>query len=161
VRWPRLLRRPESGRLRVPARRHLLQSGLRQAFAEEPLLLVTLRWVEGQILAGLGKTDRAETALLEARARFREYRKEYKAAMVGLDLAEVWLRRGKKGEVRELAADMLATFQRLGIQREGQRAVQYLVWACDRERITPRTVGHVRRFLGLLEHAPHLRFEAI
>ena len=139
----------------------LMGSGLRQALAGEPLNLLTLRWVEGQILAGLGKYDRSETALLEARAGFREHQKEYKAALVGLDLAGIWLFRGKKSEVRELAVDMLQTFQKLGIQREGQRALEYLVWAYERERLTPRLVAHVRGFLNRLERAPQLRFEVI
>jgi hypothetical protein len=139
----------------------LMGSGLRQALAAEPLNLLSLRWVEGQILAGLGKYDRAEAALVEARMGFREYRKEYNAALVGLDLAGVWLFRGKKSEVRELAMDMFQTFQKLDIQREGLRAIEYLVWACDRERLTPRLVGHVRGFLSRLEREPQLRFEVI
>jgi tetratricopeptide (TPR) repeat protein len=139
----------------------LMGSGLRQALAEETLGLVTIRWLEGQILVGLGKHDRAESAFMEARAGFLTHDKVYKAALVGLDLAGIWLYRGRKPEVRELAADMLQTFQKLGIQREGQRALEYLVWACDRERITPRLVGHVRSFLNRLEREPQLRFEVI
>ena len=139
----------------------LMGSGLRQALAEEPLNLLSLRWVEGQILAGLGKHDRAESAFMEAREGFREHRKEYKAALVGLDLAGIWLYRGKKNEVRDLATDMLQTFQKLGIQREGQRALEYLVWAYERERLTPRLVAHVRSFLNRLEREPQLRFEVI
>jgi len=139
----------------------LMGSDLRQAMAGEPLNLIKLRWLEGQIFAGLKKKDRAETALAEARAGFLAHQQEYNAALVGLDLAEVWLRRGKKAEVRELAAEMLDTFHRLEIRREGRKAVQYLLWACDRDRLTPRVVGHVRRFLGRLEHAPYLRFEAL
>ena len=37
------------------ASRLLLQSGLREAFAAEPLNLLKLRWVEGKIYAGLGR----------------------------------------------------------------------------------------------------------
>ena len=42
-----------------------------------------------------------------------------------------------------------------------RKALEYLVWAGERELLTPRVVGHVRRFLGRLEHEPHLRFEVI
>jgi tetratricopeptide (TPR) repeat protein len=139
----------------------LMGSGLRQALAEEPLNLLSLRWVEGQILAGLGKHDRAESAFMEAREGFITHDQGYKAALVGLDLAGVWLYRGKKNEVRDLATDMLQTFQKLGIQREGQRALEYLVWAYERERLTPRLVAHVRSFLNRLEREPQLRFEVI
>ena len=139
----------------------LLESGLRQAFAEEPLNLVTLRWMEGQIFAGLGKAGRAESALLEARTGFLGYRKEYKAALVGLDLAAVWLEQGKTEPVKELAADMLATFQRLGIQREALRALDALNRACQKQWVTPGVVRHVSRFLRQLERDPQLRFEAL
>ena len=45
----------------------LLQSGLREAFAAEPLSLLKVRWLEGRIFAGLGKAARAVTALGETR----------------------------------------------------------------------------------------------
>ncbi len=139
----------------------LMGSGLRQALAGAPLNLLSLRWMEGQILVGLGKHDRAESAFMEARAGFLTHEQGYKAALVGLDLAGIWLYRGRKPEIRELAADMVQAFQNLGIQREGQRALEYLVWACERERITPHLVGHVRSFLNRLEREPQLRFEVI
>jgi tetratricopeptide (TPR) repeat protein len=139
----------------------LLESGLRQALADEPLNLVTLRWMEGQIFAGLGKAGRAKSALLEARTGFLQHRKEYKAALVGLDLAAVWLEQGKPEPVKELAADMLATFQRLGIQREAQRALDALNRACQTQRATPGVVRRVSRFLRQLEREPQLRFEAL
>jgi len=139
----------------------LMESGLRQTLAGEPLSLVRIRWMEGQIFAGLKKPGRAEAALSEARAGFLEHNQGYNAALVGLDLAAVWLERGKNTEVKELAADMLATFQRLGIQREAVRALDYLNRACHKQRATPRIVRHVSRFLKQLEREPQLRFQAL
>ena len=139
----------------------LMESGLRQALAEEPLSLTKLRWVEGQIFAGLKKPTRSEAALSEARASFLEHNQGYNAALVGLDLAAVWLDRGKNAEVKELAADMLATFRKLGIQREAVRALDYLNRACDKQRVTPHIVRHVSRFLKKLEREPQLRFQAL
>jgi tetratricopeptide (TPR) repeat protein len=150
----------QCGRFREAAAM-LMGSDLRQVWADEPLYKVRLRWVEGQIFAGLAKHDRAESAFMEARAGFLAHNQGYNAALVGLDLAGVWLYRGKKNEVRDLATDMLQTFQKLGIQREGQRALEYLVWAYERERLTPRLVAHVRSFLNRLEREPQLRFEVI
>jgi len=139
----------------------LLESGLREAWAGQPISLSKLRWVEGQIFAGLGKTGRAEAALQEARAGFLQHNRAFPAALVGLDLAAVWLGQGKRAEVKELAEDMLATFERLGIQREAVRAMGYLKRACERQRATPRTVRHVSGFLRRLEREPQLRFEAL
>jgi tetratricopeptide (TPR) repeat protein len=139
----------------------LMESGLRLALTGEPLNLVKLRWVEGQIFAGLKKSARAEAALLEARAGFLAHDQGYNAALVGLDLAAVWLERGQQAQVEELASDMLATFQRLGIQREAVRALDYLNRACHKQRATPRLVRHVSRFLKQLEREPQLRFQAV
>jgi tetratricopeptide (TPR) repeat protein len=150
----------QSGEYREAARM-LLESGLRQALADQPLSLVKLRWVEGQLLAGLGKLDRAEAALLEARAGFLQHNLGYRAAIIGLDLAAVWLEQGRHDQVEELARDMLATFRRLGIQREAVRALGYLDEACRRRRATPGLARHVGRFLRQLEREPQLRFEAL
>jgi hypothetical protein len=99
----------------------LMQSGLRHAMEGEPLNLVKLRWVEGEIFAGLKKSARAEEALLEARAGFLAHGQAYNAALVGLDLEAVWQQRGLDAQVKELAADSLATFEKLGIPREAVR----------------------------------------
>ncbi|MES1210720.1 MAG: hypothetical protein ABUL63_00170, partial [Acidobacteriota bacterium] len=139
------------------AARVLMESGLRQAFAGQPLNLMKLRWVEGQILAGLGKLDRAEAAFEEARDGLLEHDLGYRAAIAGLDLAAVWLERGKAAQVEELAKDMLATFRRLGIQREALLAVGYLNKACEAREATPGLVRRIGQFLRRLEHDPQLR----
>jgi tetratricopeptide (TPR) repeat protein len=143
------------------AARVLLESGLRQALADQPLNLIKLRGVEGQILAGLGKLGRAEAAFEEARAGYLAHNLSYKAAIAGLDLAEIWLERGKAAQVEELAKDMLATFRRLGIQREALRAVDYLDKACQKRQATPGLVRRIGQFLRRLEREPQLRFEAV
>lgn len=145
------------GRFREAARM-LLESSLRQSLAGQPLNLIKLRAVEGQIHAGLGRPGHAESALLEARSGFLDHNLGYRAALVGLDLAAVWLEQGKSRQVRELASDMLATFERLGIQREGVRALDYLHRACEQATATPALVLRVSRFLHRLEREPQLRF---
>jgi tetratricopeptide (TPR) repeat protein len=143
------------------ARRLLLESGFRKALADQPLNIIKLQWVEGQILAGLGKLDRAEAAFEEARTGFLQYGQAYNAGIISLDLAAVWLERGKAAQVEELAKEMLATFRRLGIQREALRALDYLNKACERKQATPGLVRRVGRFLRELEREPQLRFQAV
>lgn len=143
------------------AARMLMECGLRQALAGQPLNLIKLRGVEGQILAGLGKLDRAETAFQEAREGFLRHNQGKNAALAGLDLAAVWLEQGKVERVKELAEDMLATFRRLGIQREALRAMDCLKRACEQEAATPDLARRVGRFLRRLEREPQLRFEAV
>lgn len=142
----------EAGRL-------LLESGLRKAFAADPLNLLKLRWVEGKILAGLGKLARAEHALMEVRSGFLQMGKEYDAALAGFDLASVWLHQEKTQEVRQLSQDTLNTFRALGIHQEAVKALRFLQEACEREAATVQLVDEVRGFLGRLQREPQLRFE--
>lgn len=140
------------------AARLLLASGLRRAFAGDPLNLARVRWVEGRIFAGLGKPQRAEAIFLQVRAGFGERGQEYDAALVGLDLAAVWLRLGRKAETLTLAAEILGTFQSLQVEPEALRAVRCLEEACGREEATPGLARQVGGFLRRLEWQPRLRF---
>ncbi|HSS52304.1 MAG TPA: hypothetical protein VLX28_25460 [Thermoanaerobaculia bacterium] len=141
------------------ASRMLMSSGLRQAFAADPLNLLRLRWVEGKILAGRDRLARAERALSEVRRGFEERGLDYDAALVGLELAAVWLRQGKTAEVRELAQDMLDTFEELEIEREAFRALWFFNEVCRHEVATARMAHGVRSFLGRLHAEPQLRFD--
>lgn len=142
---------PEASRL-------LLASGLREKLAGQTLSLLKLRWLEGQIAAGLGKADRAIGAFEAVREGFLAEGQTYRAALVGLELAELWLQQGKMAETRDLAEEMLETFEDLEIEREARRAVHYFHRACAVELATPAVARHVAGFLRRLEHQPHLRF---
>lgn len=141
-----------------PAARLLFASGLRQAFAAEPLNLLKLRWVEGKIFAGLGRLDRAEQAFAAVRVGFEEQLLPYNSAVAGLDLLAVYLRQHRLAEVVALAAKILEVFERLSIGREALRAAEYLELACREGLITLAAVQHVARFLSRFERDPSLVF---
>lgn len=141
------------------AAQQLLQSGLREAFADQPLNLAKLRWVEGKVLRGLGKLDRAERAFEEVRAAFRESGHPYRAALAGLDLTEIWLQQGKAAPVKELALEVRGVFEKLGIGREACIAVTFLEQVAElAPEPSPEWARHVNRFLQRLEREPQLRF---
>jgi tetratricopeptide (TPR) repeat protein len=140
------------------ASRMLLGCGLRLEFAGEPLNLLKLRWMEGKVLAGLGKLGRAERIFEEIREDFHQRGREYDAAMVGLELAAVWLRQGKTQEVGELAEETYEALRDLGIQREALKAAIFLREACRRRMVTLGLLRNVRDFLARLEWHPQLRF---
>jgi tetratricopeptide (TPR) repeat protein len=142
----------EAGRL-------LLSSGLRQAFAAEPLSLLKLRGVEGKVLAGLGKLGKAERTFEQVREEFLSREREYDAALVGLELAAVWLRQGKTAQVRELAEEIYETLRGLGVHQEAFRAVLFLREACRQQAVTLGLLQKVHGFLVRLEWNPQLRFE--
>lgn len=140
------------------AGRILLKSDLRQAFSTQPLNLLKLRWLEAKIALGMERLPKAESALRQVQREFHQHGQEYDAALVGLDLAEVLLRRGQATEVRVLAREILETFEDLGIQPEALKAMRYLRAACERQTATPGMVQQVVNFLRRLEWQPQLRF---
>ncbi|HEY2295139.1 MAG TPA: zf-HC2 domain-containing protein [Thermoanaerobaculia bacterium] len=142
----------EAGRL-------LLSAGLRQAFVEDPLNLLKLRWMEGKVLAGLGKLGRAERTFEQVREEFFLREREYDAALVGLELAAVRLRQGKTAQVRELAEETYESLRDLGVHQEAFRAVLFLREACRRQAVTVSLLRKVHGFLVRLEWNPQLRFE--
>ncbi|HZF10256.1 MAG TPA: hypothetical protein VFE33_15815 [Thermoanaerobaculia bacterium] len=83
-----------------------------------PLNLVRLQWLWGRVYSGLENFARAEKELYAARAGMADAGKPYHQALVSLDLAEVYVRQGRRPEARALASEMLVTFRRLGIARE-------------------------------------------
>lgn len=137
----------------------LLQSGLREAFAAEPLNLLKLRWVEGKIHSGLDRPEKAERAFVEVRREYLRLGQVYDAALVGLELASVWLRQGQILQVRELAEEMYQTFVELGVQPEAARALYFVREACLVQAVTVTMIEQVRQFLERLPWHPGLRFE--
>ncbi len=137
----------------------LLQSGLRNAFSAEPLNLLKLRWVEGKIYAGLNRLARAERAFSEARQGFVQRGQGYDAALVGLDLAAAWLKKGRAAEVLQLAEEMHATLDDLGVHVEAARALYFVREACRCQAVTVPMIERVRTFLERLPWQAGLRFE--
>jgi hypothetical protein len=140
------------------ASRFLLQSGLGKAFAKDPIMQLKLRWLEGKIFAGVNKLRRAEKILAEVRQGFIRRDCGYEAAVVGLELAAVYLRQRKAGRAEELAVEALETFQDLNVAYEARKAVLHLRKACRQKLASAALVSSVIRFLQKLERDPTLRF---
>lgn len=152
-----LLALAEAGRFRE-ASEFLLESGLRLAFANDPLNLLRLRWVEGKIMAGRGKLAEAERVAREVRAVFQERGLEFVATMVGVDLAKILLQQGKLGALHHLTLELRATAEARGLQEPARHALISLEVACRAQVATVLMVENVRRFLHRLQHDPYLRW---
>lgn len=140
------------------ARRLLLEGNLWETFAAEPANLLHLRWVEGRILAGLRDFGQAERAFLEVRDGFLARDEEYDAALVGMELAGVWLEQGKTFQVQALAQEAYEVFRDLGVHPEALRAVRHFRDACRRQEATAGLVREMLTFLRQLEWHPQRRF---
>jgi tetratricopeptide (TPR) repeat protein len=137
----------------------LLQSGLRQKFADDPLNLLRLRWVEAKILAGHGRYGEAEKALSDVRASFRIRRLELVATIVGLDLAKVLFQQGKLEQLYKLVRELRVAAEAYQLQDSVSRALGTLELTCQVQVVTLAMVEAVRKFFHRLQHNPNFTWE--
>lgn len=138
----------------------ILESGLREAFKDQPLNLLRLRWVEARIHAGLNHLDRAGEILLDVRLQLQSHGLEYVAALAGLDLAAIWLRQGEAGRVLPLAIEMCNTFARLELPtQDALAALLFLKVACRKRVASLGLVERTKNFLMRCQFDPTLRFD--
>jgi tetratricopeptide (TPR) repeat protein len=112
---------------------------------------VKVRWMEGRIAAGLGELDEAEAAFLEARDEFDRVGLGYRAALVSLDMVAVWLRQGRTAEIRQLVAQLMATFRAVGVEREALAGILLLRDAVECEQATLELLHLIAISLGKLD----------
>lgn len=136
----------------------LLKSGLRQKFADDPLNLLRVRWVEAKILAGHGRLADAEKALREIRDSFRIRRLEFLATMVGVDLAKVLFQQGKLTQMLKLVRELGVCAEAFRLPSAVSDALLGLEVVCECRIVTLAMVETVRTFLHRLQHDPGLEW---
>ena len=113
----------------------------------QPLDMVRLRWVEGNVHLGRGRLGPAEAAFRESQKEFLERQMGYDAALVSLDLARLYAQEGRVEDLKRLAAEMMPVFQSRDVHREAILALLMFQRACEEERLT---VDLVRQISALL-----------
>ncbi|HEV7669935.1 MAG TPA: helix-turn-helix transcriptional regulator [Thermoanaerobaculia bacterium] len=102
----------------------------------QPLDFLRLRWLEAKVAAAKGEIEPALVELAAVRRAFAAIPLFADAAIVGLHEAEILLREGRTGRVRELMAVMQAIFETLGLNLEELAAVRLFVEAANRDTAT-------------------------
>jgi tetratricopeptide (TPR) repeat protein len=125
----------------------------------DPWTELRLVWLSGRIAAGLGLSSEAEESLSEVRRRLLAGGRGYDAALVTMDLANLYLQDGRSGEVKRLAAEMVTFFVSNDIHRHAQAALAVFQQAAELDRITPRLVREIAAYLRRARRNPELRFE--
>lgn len=119
-----------------------------------------LRWIEGRIDAGLGRSDRAGNIFREVREGALELNLAYHSALASLDLAAILLAQGKAREATEEIKAASKVFIALRVDREAFMTVIMLRTACEMQVATQTMVERVAKFLRRLENDPAARFES-
>jgi tetratricopeptide (TPR) repeat protein len=102
----------------------------------EPSHLIRLRWMEGKLYRDLGRLHEAESAFREVREDFIRQGIGLDAALASLDLAMVFLERGETGELKRLAAEMIAVFESREDHQRAMAAFLLFQKAAEAEQVT-------------------------
>lgn len=122
------------------------------------MTLLRLRWIEGAVALGLGRLEQAEVAFREVRDAYIDLSLDYDAAVVSLELASVYVRQGRAGDLRRLAQEMLVVFTAREIHREALQALSFFCGAARLEGVGMTLVREISDFLKQARNNPDLRF---
>src|SRR5436305_5382153 len=100
------------------------------------LSLIRVRWLASKIDAGLGRAQEAISGLEQVRRDFTVRDLPYEAALSSLDLAVLWLRAGRRAEVRSLALALGWIFKAKKIHREALAALRLFCEAAKGDAVT-------------------------
>jgi hypothetical protein len=120
--------------------------------------VLKIRWLQGQISAGLGEWKSAESALAEVRDGFQETGKGFAAAVASLEFALVWLHQGRHAEAQAIALETVEVFVALRVRREALGALMILQDALRKRTATIDLLEDTVDFLRRSEVDPDARF---
>lgn len=117
-------------------------------------------WLLGRIARGLKRHDSAEKHFLNARNRYLAEGIGYDAALVSLDLADLYLEDRRTAEVRRLAEAMYSVFRAKDVHREAIAALTLFQRAAAAEQLEPTFLARLRDYLQRARRDPRFRFES-
>lgn len=126
----------------------------------DKMSLLRLLWVKGRIAVGLESYGEAEVALTSAQRGFLRHKQGYTAAVISLDLADLFARQGRTAELKTLAGEMYPIFQAKDIHREAIAALLLFRQALEEERASLELIQGLRTFLSRARSNPRLRYTA-
>ena len=165
VREPALARVAAHNRIAILIDAGRFEPALESLQAAEALLATggrfdqaRLLWAKGRILAGLSRFALAEEALRLALAELTALGVRGHAALAGLELATLLLRRGESDEARRHAIHAVETFTILKIRDEQLEALLVLREAIQADMLTAALLQNVSDFLQRAERDPQARY---
>jgi hypothetical protein len=124
-----------------------------------PLSLLRVRWAEGRIAAGLGRTEAAIQVFQDLRQEFAQRRIAYDYALVTIELTALYSQESYTAEVKKLSLEMAKIFRAQDVPREAIAAMLFFQKAAERESATVKLAREVAAFLEKLRTNPGLQFD--
>ena len=106
-----------------------------------------LHWVEGKIAAGLGEVENAEVSFQTAAALYLAEGAAVMWAVVSLELAALYLELGQTFKVREIADQVVRTFEAHELHRDAFAAVVLFKKAAETETATVALLADISKTL--------------
>jgi AraC-like DNA-binding protein/tetratricopeptide (TPR) repeat protein len=110
---------------------------------------IRLRWLEGSVFRHLGRFGEAEAGLLEARDAYSEIGDSVNAALVCLDLAELYSKEGRLAELTRLSSAMSPLIGDLKQHGEALAPLQHFHRAAEEQSVTRVVLEEAREALNL------------
>ncbi len=116
--------------------------------------LLRLRWLEARAWAALGREDEAMEPLEQVAREFTERKQLHDAALASLELAALYLDRGRFAETRALMEPVFKSFEAMKIRREGIAALNLFAEALRQETATAEEARGLLHSLVLRKTEP-------
>ncbi len=119
---------------------------------------IRFRWLEGVILRDTERFVESEAVLQEARDEFSEIDDAISAALVCLDVADLYCRQSRTADLEKLSASLVSLFSDLHHHREALVALRLLHQAAEERRVSQVMLHNARLTLQSTQHlrAPRL-----
>ncbi|HSS78727.1 MAG TPA: hypothetical protein VLV54_18555, partial [Thermoanaerobaculia bacterium] len=114
------------------------------------LELIRAGWLQAKVAAGQGRNEDAMSRLEQVSQDFTAHKLPYEAALSSLELAVLWLKAGRNGEVAQLAVAMKWIFDDKGMD---DAALEAFALFCEAARKQTATVEQAQRVIAALEKA--------
>lgn len=108
---------------------------------------IRFTWLEGLVARGLGELEKAEDALVGARDAFSEMGDGFNTALVSLDLADLYSRQARAGDLVTLCRSMAPLSGMLQNHNEAIVALQMFQSAAEEQSVTSMVVEKARKAL--------------
>ena len=120
---------------------------------------IRLRWLEGRILAGLGRRKEGIEILSGVSDEFTSLGIAFDTALAKLELAVLYMEEGRTAEVRILARQMGSIFQSRGVHQRALAALKLFREAVEQEVITLDLARRLANYFRRAQHNSGLRLE--
>lgn len=127
----------------VEAERLLAKTRPLYAHSPEALTRLRLPWVEGRLAKHTGRLEEAEYLFQKVRQGFVRHGIGYDAALVSLELAEIYACQGRTDELKRLAGEMVTVFRSRNVERETLAALLMLQHAASAEQATLHVIRDI------------------